>query len=74
MRHSRFWELMAEEFGAAYARSLANGQHLTALGGLTAQAALDAGEQPREVWEALCEQMDVPVERRHGRELPPPRT
>lgn len=65
---------MAEEFGEAYARSLANGQHLTAFGGLTAQAALDAGEPPREVWAALCEQMDVPVERRHGRDLPPPRT
>ncbi|GIL35823.1 DUF3046 domain-containing protein [Phycicoccus sp. MAQZ13P-2] len=74
MRHSRFWELMAEEFGEGYARSLANNQHLTALGGRTAQQALDAGEAPRAVWAALTAQMDVPVERRHGREVPPPRS
>ncbi len=62
---------MAEEFGDAYASSLARGQHLTTLGGLTAQQALDGGEAPREVWAAVCEQMSVPVERRHGREIPP---
>ncbi|MBD3781484.1 MAG: DUF3046 domain-containing protein [Micrococcales bacterium] len=71
MRHSRFWELMAEEFGEAYSRSLARSQHLTALGGHTADEALEAGVAPREVWTALCDQMDVPEERRHGRDHPP---
>ncbi|MGL5910780.1 MAG: DUF3046 domain-containing protein, partial [Phycicoccus sp.] len=33
MRHSRFWELMAEEFGATYAESLASSVVLSALGG-----------------------------------------
>ncbi|NHI18073.1 DUF3046 domain-containing protein [Phycicoccus endophyticus] len=73
MRHSRFWELMDEEFGDAYARSLARTQHLTALEGRTAQDALEAGLPPRTVWLALCAQMDVPEERRHGRDLPPRR-
>ncbi|MGL5867114.1 MAG: DUF3046 domain-containing protein [Dermatophilaceae bacterium] len=68
MRHSRFWELMAEEFGAAYADSLAASQVMAALGGRTAREALDAGIPPREVWAALCDAADVPEERRHGRD------
>jgi len=64
---------MAEEFGAAYADSLARSHVMAALGGRTAQEALDAGVAPREVWLALCADMDVPEERRHGRDLPPPK-
>ncbi|MGL5860350.1 MAG: DUF3046 domain-containing protein [Phycicoccus sp.] len=74
MRHSRFWELMAEEFGATYAESLASSVVLSALGGRTARSALDAGVPPRDVWAALCEAMDVPEERRHGRDVPRRRT
>ncbi|MGL4745664.1 MAG: DUF3046 domain-containing protein [Dermatophilaceae bacterium] len=70
MRHSRFWELMAEEFGAAYAESLAASQVMAAVGGRTAREALDAGIPPREVWSALCDTMDVPEPRRHGRGAP----
>ena len=62
---------MAEEFGEAYAGSLARTQHLTALEGRTAEQALAAGVAPRAVWTALCDQMDVPEARRHGRDLPP---
>ncbi|MGL5928028.1 MAG: DUF3046 domain-containing protein [Dermatophilaceae bacterium] len=68
MRHSKFWELMAEEFGETYAESLASSLVLSALGGRTAREALDAGIPPREVWVALCDSMDVPEPRRHGRE------
>ncbi|NHA67804.1 DUF3046 domain-containing protein [Phycicoccus flavus] len=73
MRHSRFWELMAEEFGATYAPTLAGSHVLGALGDRTAQEALDDGVAPREVWLALCDDLDVPESRRHGREVPPPR-
>ena len=73
MRHSRFWELAAGEFGAAYAGSLARSHVMSALGGRTAVEALEAGAPPREVWLALCDDMDVPEERRHGRDLPPRR-
>lgn len=65
---------MAEEFGAAYAPSLARSHVLAALGGRTPHEALEAGCAPREVWLAVCEDLDVPESRRHGRELPPPRT
>ena len=71
MRVSRFWVLAEDEFGAAYAHSLAGSTHMAPLGGRTAQEALDAGVPPREVWIALCDAMDVPENRRHGLDKPP---
>ncbi len=71
MRHSRFWALAEDEFGAAYAHSLAGSTHIAALGGRTAVDALEAGIPPRDVWIALCEVMDVAEERRHGLDKPP---
>ena len=68
MRHSEFWRLAEEEFGAGYARSLAADLVIGALGSRTAQAALDAGEDPRAVWFALCDAKEVPRERRLGKE------
>lgn len=62
---------MEDEFGPAYARSLARQQALTAFGGRSVQEALDDGEEPREVWEAVCAQMDVPPQRRLGVDRPP---
>ncbi len=73
MRHSVFWQLMEEEFGVGYARSVAQDQAIGALDGRTAQQALDAGEAPRTVWVAVCDAMEVPADRRLGRELPPAR-
>ena len=70
MRVSRFWVLAEDEFGAAYAHSLAGSTHMAALGGRTAQEALDAGLPPRDVWFALCDAMDVPENRRHGLDKP----
>jgi len=69
MRMSDFWRLMDEEFGAAYARSLARDHVLGDLGNRTLLDALDSGVEPREAWLALCIDMDVPVERRLGKEL-----
>ena len=66
MRHSDFWRLMDDEFGPAYARSVASDQVVAALGGRTAVEALDAGVAPRDVWAGVCEAMHVPVERRLG--------
>ena len=70
MRVSRFWVLAEDEFGAAYAHSLAGSTHMSALGGRTAVEALDAGLPPRDVWLALCDAMDVPENRRHGLDKP----
>ncbi len=61
---------MGEEFGEAYAGSLARSHVMSSLGGRTAVEALDAGVPPREVWLALCDDMDVPEARRHGRDVP----
>ena len=36
------------------------------LGHYTAEAALDDGVAPKQVWAALCEAMGVPRERHHG--------
>ncbi|GAB2680439.1 DUF3046 domain-containing protein [Thalassiella azotivora] len=66
MRHSDFWRLMEDEFGRAYARSVASDQVIGALGGRTPHQALDAGVPPREVWHAVCDAMHVPAERRLG--------
>ena len=62
---------MADEFGAAYAESLARSHVMAELGDRTAVQALDAGMAPREVWLALCEAMDGPEAHRHGLDKPP---
>jgi hypothetical protein len=59
MRHSEFWQAMDAVFGRAYAKSLAADLVLGALGGRTAAEALDAGAEPRDVWNALCDAKDV---------------
>ncbi|MEK4241377.1 DUF3046 domain-containing protein [Janibacter sp. FSL W8-0316] len=66
MRLSHFWTLMEDEFGAAYAHTLARGHVVQALGDRTVATALDEGESPRRVWEALCEDLDIPPHRRLG--------
>ncbi len=70
MRLTHFWDLMHAEFGEAYAAHLAASHVLSVLGGRTVQQALDGGEHPRLVWLALCEDMDVPLDRRLGRDRP----
>lgn len=73
MREREFWQLLEEVFGRGVGRSLCRDQRLTALHGMTAMEALDSGEQPRVVWNVLCDQMDVPDGRRwgHGHNAPP---
>ncbi len=61
---------MDDEFGAAYAQSLARSHVMAALGDRTAVEALAGAVPPREVWLALCSAMDVPEARRHGRQDP----
>ncbi|MGB3184851.1 MAG: DUF3046 domain-containing protein [Ornithinimicrobium sp.] len=64
MRLSEFWELMEQEFGGPYGRSLAGSHVIHALGDRTAIEAIEAGEQVRGVWWALCDDLQVPPERR----------
>ena len=66
MRLSEFWLAMADEFGDAYGRVLAHDLVLSAVGGLTADQAIAAGVPPRQIWLALCDAQDVPMNRRYG--------
>jgi len=66
MRSSEFWQAMADEFGDAYARVLAQDLVLSAVGGQTAMEALRDGVAPKQIWLAVCDAQDVPVSRRHG--------
>lgn len=68
MRLSEFRVLMADEFGAVYADTVARRHSIRALGSRTAEEALEAGVPPRTVWLALCDDMDVPEERRLGKD------
>jgi hypothetical protein len=57
---------MADEFGEAYGRVLARDVVLAAVGGITAEQAIAAGVPPRQIWLALCDLQDVPMNRRYG--------
>ena len=68
MRQSEFQLACAEEFGAAYAGVLIRDHWIARFAG-TAADAIERGEPIRDVWLALCEELDVPLARRHGRGL-----
>lgn len=65
MRRSEFLRAVDVEFGGR-ASSLVSDLVLTQMGDRTAAEALAAGVPPREIWLALCAEMDVPLDRRHG--------
>lgn len=67
MRISEFWDLVDGEFGPARSRSLVKDHVLTVLGNQTAEQALLAGTDLREIWFAICDDLDVPSNRRWGR-------
>ena len=66
MRLSEFWLAVSDEFGPEYGRVLTSDLVLGEIGGLTAQQGIAKGVDPREIWLALCEAMDVPANRRYG--------
>lgn len=55
-----FWERMREQFGDAYADSVAQDYVLSTLGGRTVNTALADGVDAKAVWRAVCETFDVP--------------
>ena len=65
MRRSEFLRAVDAEFHAR-ASSLVNDLVLSGMGGRTALEALEAGVPPRDIWLALCADMDVPESRLHG--------
>lgn len=68
MREREFWELLEEVFGRSYGRSLARDQRMPQLANMTVLEALDAGEEPRVIWNVLCDQMEIPDSKRWGRD------
>ena len=69
MRNREFWELVDEVFGSAQGRALTAELVLGALGDRTALQALEDAVEPREVWHALCDALDVPEARRFGADV-----
>ncbi|MDQ0725719.1 DUF3046 domain-containing protein [Microbacterium sp. W4I20] len=65
MRRSEFLRAVETEFQGR-AASLINDLVLSDLGNRTSVEALSDGEPPRDIWLALCTEMDVPENRRHG--------
>ena len=66
MRLSKFNELMTDEFGEAYAQVLLRDLALTDLGDKTGEVAIASGENPKDVWFAICKTVGVPKDRWHG--------
>ena len=61
MRLTVFWERMREQFGDAYAESVAKDQVLGPLGDRTVSQALADGVDAKLVWQAVCEVFPVPA-------------
>lgn len=70
MRYSEFWDAVEDAFGPQLGRVLVAEQVLDGLDERTAEQALAAGEDPRRVWRALCDAMQVPPARRWGPDRP----
>lgn len=51
---------MNQQFGEAYAESLAKDYVMSELGGRTIDQALADGESAKRVWQAVCATFDVP--------------
>jgi hypothetical protein len=60
MRLTEFWGRMREQFGDAYAESVAKDYVLSGLGDRTASRALADGEDAKVVWRAISETFNVP--------------
>lgn len=64
MRITVFRKHMTQEFGEVRADMLARDHVFSSLGGRTVDQALEAGLEPKEIWRAVCDAFEVPLERR----------
>ncbi|MDN6439974.1 DUF3046 domain-containing protein [Corynebacterium nuruki] len=65
MRRTEFDRLVTGEFGDAFGSWIA-GSHVLSAFGATAGDLVERGADLREVWWALCDDFDVPEDRRLG--------
>ncbi|MCW2888029.1 MAG: hypothetical protein JWL58_4891 [Streptosporangiaceae bacterium] len=56
-----FWQRMNEQFGEAYAASVAKDYVIAELGGRTIEQALADGDSAKSVWAAVCVTFASPV-------------
>lgn len=68
LREREFWELLEEVFGSSFGRSVAKDQCLQKLDGMNVCQALQAGIEPRVVWNVLCDHMGIPDNKRWGKD------
>ena len=66
MRLSQFHELMADEFCKAHSEVIVRDFALLELGDKTAATLLAQGEDPKQIWLAICRAQQVPIERWNG--------
>lgn len=59
MRLTEFWNRMSRHFGEAYAESWAKDYVIAGLGGRTVEQALADGFAAKQVWQAVCQVVDV---------------
>ncbi len=59
MRLTDFWDRMDQVFGPAYAHSWAHDVVLETLG-CTVDEAIAKGVETKEIWRAVCAQVEVP--------------
>ncbi|WP_182376611.1 DUF3046 domain-containing protein [Nocardioides sp. WS12] len=64
MRHTEFWERMERHLGSGYAHVWADHFVMASLGGRTVREAIDAGDQPKQVWRAVWAQLELPASER----------
>lgn len=60
MRHTEFWARLEQALGTGYYRSWASQVVMADLDRRTASEALDAGVPPRQVWDAVWRQLELP--------------
>jgi Protein of unknown function (DUF3046) len=59
VRLTDFWRRMETRFGKTYARSVAADYRLPLLGS-TVDEAIVRGVEPKQVWQAVCAEFDMP--------------
>ena len=67
MRLREFWQLVDEVLGSAHGRELTRELVLRGLDHRTAVQALDDDVEPRTVWHALCDELEIPETRAGAR-------
>ena len=71
MTLSRFFELVQDEFGEQLAEVILSDTRLDHLADQTPRQLIQAGEDPKTIWLAICDQLSVPADSRQGKNKSP---